>query len=127
MSLINRGESKPDCPVGLMSAGIESSGVMKGRSLLQKCLNQRFSVLQQVHTCMKLQLSRGCSDTCEPQRGTEAQLIAVLSASPLLHRMQHRFFLFLEWKPTSYKLTRHFIKEEQEIYEVEIKENKKLN
>lgn len=46
--LINRGESKQACPVGLMSAGAkgESSGALNGKSSLQqKYLNQRFSVV----------------------------------------------------------------------------------
>lgn len=48
MSLINRGESKQACPVGLMSAGSkgESSGAIKGKSSLQqKYLNQQFTVV----------------------------------------------------------------------------------
>lgn len=31
-------------------------------------------------------LKRGCSDICEPQRGTQAQVIVVLFLSTLLHR-----------------------------------------
>lgn len=126
MSLINRGEFKQACPVGLMSAGSESSEGMKEKRLLQhKCLYQRFSVSQQMHVDMNLQLNRWCSDTCEPQRGTQAQVIAALYT---LCCTESEFISFVFGKgPTSEYLKHVISPKKNEREKVERKENKKPN
>lgn len=82
ISLIIRGESKQADPLGLMSAGAkgESFGVINRKSSLQQYLNQRFSVVCfTAGACgMDMKLDGCCSDTCKPQRGTQAQVIATL-------------------------------------------------
>lgn len=94
MSLINRGESKQACPVGLMRG--ESSGVIKGKSLSQqKYLNQQFTALcftAGAHRCGPA--AWHCSDTCEPERGAQAQVTAVCSVCCIPSAAQSEYMPF---------------------------------